>query len=229
MGEQLWQWLSDPNNQMLCLSILVAFILGLIAGHYRLLKKEKEVRSNSHVGDQAFFKGIQYILSNDHDQAIEEFAKSVQFNSDTVESYVALGNLYRTRGDIDRAIRIRQNIILRPNLDEQIKIGAFYDLGLDYRKGGFLDRALTTFLQVLKKQPTHVGALEEIEKIYEESHDWENAYAVRQKLDRLVKGSDHGHILAHHQTEMGKVFQEQGEPLRPEPALARPSILITVV
>ena len=57
-------------------------------------------------------------------------------NSNTIETYVALGNLYRSKGDIDRAIRIRQNIILRPNIDERIKIRALLDLGKDYRKGG---------------------------------------------------------------------------------------------
>jgi lipopolysaccharide biosynthesis regulator YciM len=76
-------------------------------------------------GDSSFFKGVQYLLSQDHDQAIEEFTKSVQVNSDTIETYVTLGNLYRSKGDIDRAIRIRQNIILRPNIDERSKSGRF--------------------------------------------------------------------------------------------------------
>ncbi|UCF56915.1 MAG: tetratricopeptide repeat protein, partial [Deltaproteobacteria bacterium] len=129
---------------------------------------------------------------------------------ETIETYVALGNLYRSKGDIDRAIRIRQNIILRPNISEQIKIRALVDLGLDYRKGGFLNRALKTFLEVLKKQPSNLETLEEIEKIYEEMKDWENAFAMHQKIARLVKG-EHGHILAHHQTELGKACQEKGE------------------
>ena len=153
---------------------------------------------------------MQYLLSKDHDQAIEEFTKSVQVNSDTIETYVTLGNLYRSKGDIDRAIRIRQNIILRPNLDEKIKIGALFDLGKDYRKGGFLNRALKTFLQVSQKTPDDVRTLKEIERIYEGLKDWENAYATRQKIAGLEKGR-HEHILAHYLVEAGKVCQQKDD------------------
>ena len=150
------------------------------------------------------------MLSNDHDHAIEEFTKSVQVNSDTIETYVALGNLYRSKGDIDRAIRIRQTIILRPNISDHIKLRALFDLGLDYRKGGFLNRALKTFLKVTQKTPSDVKALENIERIYEELKDWEHAYETRQKIARLTK-RDYRHILAHHLVEMGKIAQEKGD------------------
>ena len=208
MLNQIWQWVLDPETQKLWLGILAAFILGLIIGRGKSHGKKSEAKSLNREGDKAFFKGVQYILSNDHDQAIEEFTKSVQVNSDTIETHVALGNLYRSKGDIDRAIRIRQNIILRPNIDEQIKFRALFDLGLDYRKGGILNRALETFLDVLKEQPSNLETLEEIEKIYEEMKDWENVYSIRQKIARLVNG-DHNHVLAHHQTEMGKIYQDK--------------------
>ena len=210
MWQQLSQWFLDPNNQIICLGIVVAFITGVILGRlarHRAHKKDKAVAER---GDEAFFKGIQYILSNDHDHAIEEFTKSVQLNSETIETYVALGNLYRSKGEIDRAIRIRQSIILRPNISKDIKLRALIDLGLDYRKGGFLNRALKTFLDVLTKQPTNLQTLEEVEKIYEEMKDWENAFATRQRISKLVKG-EHDHILAHHQTELGKAFYAKGE------------------
>lgn len=210
MWEQLSQWFLEPDNQKLCLSIVIAFIIGSIAGRLIRHGTEEKLKPIDTESEKAFFKGVQYILSNDHDQAIEEFAKSVQVNSDTIETYVALGNLYRSRGDIDRAIRIRQNIILRPSIDEQIKINALFDLGLDYRKGGFINRALETFLKVLQKEPSNIETLEEVEKIYEEMKDWPNAFASRQRIIRLT-GVDHRHILAHHQTEIGKSFEEKGD------------------
>ncbi|MBW1766744.1 MAG: tetratricopeptide repeat protein [Deltaproteobacteria bacterium] len=216
MWQQLWQWFLEPANQKLYLSIIAALIIGFFIGRLARFQKEKKAKSMAQEGDQAFFKGIQYILSNDHDQAIEEFTKSVQVNSDTIETYVALGNLYRSKGDIDRAMHIRQSIILRPHIDEHIKIRTLFDLGLDYRKGGFLDRAIETFLNVLQKQPSNMETLEEIEKIYEEMKDWEKAFATRQKIARIVKG-DHGHILAHHQTEMGKAYQVKGELSKAKP------------
>ncbi|MGD2126419.1 MAG: tetratricopeptide repeat protein [Desulfobacteraceae bacterium] len=210
MSQQIWQWFLEPTNQKLCFSIAIAFSLGLIVGRAIRTRREKKIKSLARESDKAFFKGIQYILSNDHDHAIEEFTKSVQVNSDTIETYVALGNLYRSKGDIDRAIRIRQSIILRPNIDEQIKIRALFDLALDYRKGGFLNRALEALNKVLQKQPSNLETLDAVEKIYEEMKDWGNAFAIRQKIARLDKGH-HKHILAHYQTEMGKLHQEKGE------------------
>lgn len=209
--QSLWQWFVLPGNQQILLAAIIALAIGLIIGWG--IHRNKGLRLKKAIpdkGDKSFFKGIQYILSNDHDQAIEEFTKSVQVNSDTIETYVALGNLYRSKGDIDRAIRIRQNIILRPTIDKQIALQALFDLGLDYRKGGFLNRALSTFQKVGQKDPTNVKALQEIERIYEELKDWENAFLTRQKISRLAKG-DHGHILAHHLVEGGKVHQQRGE------------------
>lgn len=209
--ESLWQWLLELGNHHILIAVIIALVIGLILGGWISRTKESRVKKTTeNKGDKSFFRGIQYILSNDHDQAIEEFTKSVQVNSDTVETYMALGNLYRSRGDIDRAIRIRQNIILRPNIDEQIVLQALFDLGLDYRKGGFLNRALGTFQKVVQKAPSNIKALEEIERIYEELKDWENAYGTRQKIARLAKG-DHNHILAHHQVELGKVWQQKGD------------------
>ena len=210
MWQAPWQWFVDPINQRLLLGIIIALGIGFIVGRWIRHGKEIKGESVASKGDKAFFKGVQYMLSNDHDQAIEEFTKSVQVNSDTIETYVALGNLYRSKGDIDRAIRIRQTIILRPNIDGQTKLRALFDLGLDYRKGGFLNRAVKTFLKVTQKTPSDVKALENIERIYEELKDWEHAYETRQKLARLTKG-DHRHILAHHLVEMGKVAQEKGD------------------
>ena len=151
MLEPIWQWFLEPDNQRLALGALIAFIIGAIVGEWIRRKRPEGVKSLGGKKDEAFFKGVQYILSNDHDHAIEEFTKSVQVDSETIETYVALGNLYRSKGDIDRAIRIRQSIILRPNIDEQIRLRALFDLGLDFRKGGFVNRALKTFLKMLNR------------------------------------------------------------------------------
>jgi len=210
MLQSVWQWLLEPGVRQVLIVSAIALLIGLLFGLWIRPAKREKKRAIVSKGDKSFFKGIQYLLSDDHDQAIEEFTKSVQVNSDTIETYVALGNLYRSKGDIDRAIRIRQNIILRPNIDQRIKIRAIFDLGRDYRKGGFLNRALKTFLEVAQYDPSDVKTLKEIEKIYQELKDWENAYETRQNIARLDKG-DHRHILAHYLVETGKVCQEKGD------------------
>ena len=181
MFEQLFDWFLQPKNQLLCYGLLAAFLIGLVLGLIIRSRRYRKVKTLTSKGDNAFFKGVQYLLSNDRDQAIEEFTKSVQVNSDTIETYVALGNLYRSKGDIERAIRIRESIILRPNIDRGIRLRALFDLGLDYRKGGFLNRALETFLELHKKQPSNLETLEEMEKIYEEMGDWETFLELHKK------------------------------------------------
>ncbi len=220
MFEQVWQYIADPEVIRFVSCLIIALVLVFLLGRYFGAKYSSTRNSNIDKGDNAFFRGIQYLLSNDPDLAIEEFAKSVQVNSDTIETYIALGNLYRSRGDIDRAIHIRKTIILRQNIDEETKLRALYDLGLDYKKGGFLDRALESFLKVLQKQPSNLPTLEELEKIYEEMKDWENAFSIRQKIAKLKKG-DHRNILAHHKTEAGKALFEKGETVKAKSILKK--------
>lgn len=213
MLESLGQWFLEPGNQRFFLGLIIAFGFGLLLGAALRRSSHKKNQVDATKGDTAFLKGIHYILSNDHDHAIEEFTKSVQVNSDTIETYVALGNLYRSKGDIERAIRIRQSIILRPGIDSRIRLNALRDLGYDYRKGGFLNRALTTFLQVIEQDPGNVEVLEEIERLYEEMKEWDKAFKTRQRISRIAKG-DHRNIMAHHLVESGKIQQQAGDPAK---------------
>jgi lipopolysaccharide biosynthesis regulator YciM len=210
MFDQVWQYFTDPDNQNFVFYLLAVLIFGFLAVRFSKIRGKKNLNPRKVKGDKAFFKGIQYLLANDPDHAIEEFSKSVQVNSDTIETYVALGNLYRLKGDFDRAIRIRQTIILRPNIDDHVKMRALYDLGLDYKRGGFLEKALETFLDLLNKQPSSTTALEEAENIYEEMKEWEKAFSIRRKISKLIKG-DHYIILAHHKTESGKAYFNKGD------------------
>ena len=197
--------------------IFLAFVAGFVANWLIRSGSAEKIKSRLDRGDKAFFKGIQHILSNEPDQAIEQFTKSVQINSETIETYVALANLYSSTGDIERAIRIRQGIILRPNLDRAIRLRAIFDLGSDYKRGGFLDRALSAFQKVIESEPNKLEAHEQVERIYEDLHDWEMAFKTRQAISKLVKG-DHRYILAHHKTELAKVREKDGDEIGAEKA-----------
>jgi len=190
--------------------IIIAFVCGLLVDRFGRSRRAEKLRKKLDRGDKAFFQGIQHILSNKPDQAIEQFTKSVKINSDTIETYVALGHLYRSKGDIGRAIRIRQGIILRPNLDKEVRLRAIFDLGLDYKKGGFLNRAISAFQEVLGNDPNNIETLDQIERIYEDMYDWEKAFKTRQSISKIIKG-DHRHILAHQKTELGKIQEKNGD------------------
>ena len=215
MWEEIKYWLSALQDLRFDIWLIFDFIAGVLVDRFIRSRGAEKLRRKLDKGDKAFFQGIQYILSNEPDQAIEQFTKSVQINSDTIETYVALGNLYRSKGDIERAIRIRQGIILRPNLDKKLRLRALFDLGLDYRKGGFLNRALSAFQEVLESDPNNIDALEQVERIYEDVHDWEKAFKTRQAISKLTSG-EHRHILAHYQTELGKIQEKNGDILRAE-------------
>ena len=203
------------NYQLLILAVFIGLISGYILsifinrhrdgrGRTSALPPKDRIRSNT-----AFMKGIHYILSEKTDQAIEELTRAVSVDTEAVETYVALANLYRSKGEIDRAVRIRQSIILRPNLDSGIRVRALTDLGVDYHRGGFFDRAVKTFEEVIRIDPDHPEAHRNLVRIYEETKDWERAYEVGERLARLIPDQIHP-ALAHYQVEIGKILCDRG-------------------
>ena len=180
-------------------------------------KRDEAQRSAS---ENAFMRGISHLMADHTDQAIEEFTKAVTLNSDTVETYVVLGNLFRQKGEIERAVRIRQSIIARPNLDSSVHLQAMYDLGLDYKKGGLFNRAAEAFDEVLKSDPRHVEAARQIATLYEEMRDWERAFESRKRLDKLTH-SDSREVMAHYKTEHGKELVASGSLDRAEEAFGQ--------
>jgi lipopolysaccharide biosynthesis regulator YciM len=193
--------------------LVTVAILGGSLGYFlarRKAHKESLLQPNNPPKDYtAFLKGIQYILANDTDQAIEAFSKAVQINSETIETYVALGNLFRAKGEIDRAIRIRQSILLRERVDAETKLQALFDMAMDYKRGGFLQRAVSTFEEVISRAPNRLDAYEELESLCEATHDWQRAYELQQEM-RKLSNTDNKHIMAHLRTEQAKLEIEKG-------------------
>ncbi|MFH1139494.1 MAG: tetratricopeptide repeat protein [Pseudomonadota bacterium] len=206
-----------PLYQLLLLTAAVGTAFGLALADFskgRAGKKDDEKRNLAAAKERAasnaaFMKGVNYILADQPDRAIEELTKAVEVDTETVETYVALGNLFRSKGETDRAIRIRQSIMFRPKLDPRIRMQAQYDLGLDYRRGGFFERAAASFEELLRQDPKRADALTELVRIYEETRDWDKASAALTRLAK-VTGRKVNNILAHHQVEIGQAYFEKG-------------------
>jgi lipopolysaccharide biosynthesis regulator YciM len=98
-----------------------------------------------------YFKGLNFLLNEQPDKAIDVFVKMLEVDSETVETHLALGNLFRRRGEGDRAIRIHQNLIARPTLNKEQRALALFELGQDYLRAGLLGRAETLFLELLEQ------------------------------------------------------------------------------
>jgi lipopolysaccharide biosynthesis regulator YciM len=192
------------------LDTLLLFSFGMLAGVAagRVLTRKPRKQQKDTVGRPAFYKSLDYILSNEHDKAIEEFTRMVEVDSETVEVYLGLGSLFRSKGELGRAIRIHQSIIVRPSLDKKIKIQAYFDLALDYQKAGLFDSAIETYQTVIQLDPRHLPAYEHLEKVYEDEKSWEKAFEIQKQLQKLAKSKD-TMVLAHLQTETAKALQQE--------------------
>jgi len=157
-----------------------------------------------------YFKGINYLLNEQPDKAIEVFIKVLEVDSETVETHLALGNLYRRRGEVDRAIRIHQNLIARPTLSLEQRSEALLELGHDYLSAGLLDRA-ENLLQELADDGTYrVQALRQLIDIYEQEKDWQKAIETAQQLES-VTGNQLGTVIAHYHCEQAERLRQKND------------------
>lgn len=132
-----------------------------------------------------YFKGLNYVLNEQPDKAIEIFVRMLEVDSETVETHLALGSLFRRRGEVDRAIRIHQNLIARPTLDTEYRAQALLELGLDYMKLGILDRAEGLFTDLIASGQNTVAAYTHLLDIYQQERDWDKAIVTAKKLETI--------------------------------------------
>ena len=157
-----------------------------------------------------YFQGINYLLNEQPDKAIEVFIKLIEVDSETVETHLALGNLYRRRGDVDRAIRIHQNLVARESLSASQRTEALLELGQDYMSAGVLDRAEDLFSEIAGDADYRVQALRQLIDIYEREKDWPKAIASARKLEQAT-GNQLGWIIAHYCCEQAGQHSAEGD------------------
>jgi len=191
------------------LTAAISLAIGAWLGWAVAKKSPLEEKTGQNDRD-AYIRGLKYIISNQPDKAIAEFTKAVQVDSNTIEIYQDLGNLFRQRGEIGRATQIHQSILLRPSLDKELRISALMNLGLDYQKGGFVDRAIKVYQEVLQHDEDNLEACRLLEELYEETRDWENAYHMEKQIQKL-SGAGNYSRLAHIMTEMGKAAYQKND------------------
>ncbi len=181
---------------------------GWLAGRYGKHRRDSaaaadDLRSN-------YFKGINYLLNEQPDKAIEVFIKVLEVDSETVETHLALGNLYRRRGEVDRAIRIHQNLIARPNLESGQRSEALLELGHDYLSAGLLDRAENLLQELADSGDYRVQALRQLIDIYEQEKDWNKAIDSARLLEKAT-GNHLGPVIAHYQCELAERIRQSGD------------------
>jgi lipopolysaccharide biosynthesis regulator YciM len=196
---------------------LVTLLVGLATGkaweRYKLREGRWVDRRRSR-DSRHYILGLNFLGSNQIDQAVDELSKAAELDPDAREIQMILGNLYREKGQVGRAIQVHQQLLQHSNLTKVEHVYGLLCLGLDYKRGGFVDRALAAFNEVLRLDPENEYALLNLEKLQEEQHQWADAYAVRQKLAALGgrEGAARNRaILAFLENELGLQALKRGD------------------
>ena len=191
------------------LAALVALLVGLTIGkaweRYKLRDGKwidrRRARESPH-----YILGLNFVIANQIDLAIEELSKAAGLDADALEVHMILGNLYREKGQVGKAITVHQKLLQRPNLTKVEHAYVLLCLGLDYKRGGFVDRALEAFNEVLRLDARNEYALVNLQKLHEEQHQWLEAYDTRQRLSKVVDNDERTQnqaILAFLENEIG--------------------------
>src|SRR5437667_12252221 len=170
------------------LAALIALLAGLTIGkaweRYKLRGgtwiDRRRARESPH-----YILGLNFLVSNQIDLAIEELTRAASVDEDALEVHMILGNLYREKGQVGKAITVHQGLLQRPNLNKLEHAYVLLCIGLDYKRGGFVERALEAFNEVLRLEPKNEYALVIMQKLHEEQHQWTEAYDTRQRLSKL--------------------------------------------
>lgn len=185
----------DFDPSWLLISLPVAFVLGWLASRFDIRQLKLENRQ----APKAYFRGLNFLLNEQQDQAIDAFIEAVQNDPDTQELHFALGNLFRRRGEYQRAVRVHEHLLGRGDLSRSDRERAQHALAQDFLRAGLLDRAEAA-LQKLEGTRYENEARLALLAIYERSREWSQAADVARKLDESDQAS-YGTRRAHHLCE----------------------------
>ena len=193
----------------LLLAALLSLLIGLTVGkaweRYKLRGgtwiDRRRARESPH-----YILGLNFLVANQIDLAIEELTRAASVDADALEVHMILGNLYREKGQVGKAITVHQALLQRARLSKLEHAYVLLCLGLDYKRGGFVDRAHEAFTETLRLDPKNEYALMNLQKLQEEQHQWREAYDTRQRLTKLAAGDAQPQsqsILAFLENEIG--------------------------
>ncbi len=186
---------------------LGALVLGILAGHFGWGRRWPGRGSRLHPD---YLTGLDYLVTEQPDRALDMFLKLMDANADTVETHFALGSLYRRRGEVERAIRIHQNLLARADLAPEHREQALLAMAQDYLRAGLLDRAEGLFQQVSEVPRLRASALDALRGIYERQNEWPQALETYRQLVR-IKAAPPRTVAAHYQCELAAAAAERGE------------------
>ena len=191
--------------QWLLIGLPLAFSLGWLASRFDL----RQVKRDNRDAPRAYFKGLNLLLNEQQDKAIDAFIEAVQNDPDTTELHFALGNLFRRRGEFERAVRVHQHLLGRADLKAAERDRAQHELAQDFMKAGLFDRAEQAY-RALDGTAFAGDARLALLSLYERSRDWRNAADVASQLE-AAGGASFAPRIAHHWCEIAAEAEERGQ------------------
>ncbi|WP_158968733.1 lipopolysaccharide assembly protein LapB [Paraglaciecola sp. L3A3] len=177
--------------ELLFLLLPVAAWYGWVMGRNSVRQAQ---RKQSSILAKHYYRGLNFLLSDEPDKAVDTLIKMIDLDSDTVETHIAMGKFFRHRGELDRAIRVHQNLVSKEEISASLRETALYELGRDYILAGFLERAENAFLQLMNSQKHFLNAQIQLFNIYQSTKDWPKAIELAEQM--MGAGGDSEELCA---------------------------------
>ncbi len=182
------------------LAALVGIMIGINLNKFKIERKNlKRLEMLNH----SYFKGLNYLLNDDSERAIDVFIELAKTSSETFEPQLALGNLYRRKGEVDKAIKLHQSLISKPNLPENYRTKALLAMGKDYMSAGLLDRAEVLFTELVELEAYTPEALFSLCEVYQQEQDWSEAIKAATRYE-VVSKRNMTNEIAHFNCELAE-------------------------
>jgi lipopolysaccharide biosynthesis regulator YciM len=172
-------------------------------------RSKRKTSSKSHLSSE-YYKGLNYLLNDEQDKALDIFVKLIETDWDTIDTHFALGKIFRKNGEIDKAIKIHQGLMSRPSLPDKYRSSVLLELGYDYLGAGWFDRAEGMFKEVLIHDPESEKALQNLILIYQQEKDWYKAIATAENLFK-VSPAKTGPMISQYYCELADISSAKGD------------------
>lgn len=196
---------------------IVAVVITLVLIYHYVIERDKGVKLSKkyrnsifEAQSRIFLNATQYLIEGNKDLAIKEFLNAVDLNRETIDTYFALGGLFRSNGEIEKAISIHRSLIARESISESTRLQALKELALDFDKGGFIDKAIETYKDVLKINRDQQDVIHSLCRIYEDIEDWDQAYNYRIMLSKVGQ-ENQSETISHILVQKAKALFEKGQ------------------
>ncbi len=196
---------------------VVAVVITMVLIYHYVIERDKGVKLSKkyrnsifEAQSRIFLNATQYLIEGNKDLAIKEFLNAVDLNRETIDTYFALGGLFRSNGEIEKAISIHRSLIARESISESTRLQALKELALDFDKGGFIDKAIETYKDVLKINRDQQDVIHALCRIYEDIEDWDQAYNYRIMLSKVGQ-ENQSETISHILVQKAKALFDKGQ------------------